>query len=210
VLQKSVRDFDVRTALRRKVFARYAGDPGTRIIHELGLACGAARADIAVVNGRLHGYEIKSDSDTLERLPSQITVYGAVFDRVTLVVGERHLAKSLATIPDWWGVKVAVAGPRCAVHFREERLPLNNDGVVAIAVAQLLWRGEVLSLLEASGSAAGVRGKSRMVVWQRLVESMSLDNLRREVRAQLKAREGWRSDEPQTPCGDSSPRVATS
>src|SRR5439155_10222560 len=89
-----LRDRDVRQALHRKVLRDHHGDANTLVLDELGLRHGACRVDIAVVNGYLHGYEIKSDSDTLDRLPAQVAVYNLVLDRATLVVGERHLQKA--------------------------------------------------------------------------------------------------------------------
>lgn len=94
-----MRDRDVRQALHRKVLKEHHGDADTLVLDELGLRHGTCRVDIAVVNGYLHGYEIKSDSDTLERLPAQIATYGLVLDRATLVVGERHLEKAKPLIP---------------------------------------------------------------------------------------------------------------
>jgi hypothetical protein len=64
-----VRDRDVRQALHRKVLKEHHGDANTLVVDELGLRHGTCRVDIAVVNGFIHGYEIKSDADTLERLP---------------------------------------------------------------------------------------------------------------------------------------------
>jgi hypothetical protein len=54
------------------------------------------------------GYEIKSDRDTLARLPNQIAAYELCFDTMTMVVGKRHLAKCRATLPEWWGIWEAV------------------------------------------------------------------------------------------------------
>jgi len=69
-----------------------------------------------VVNGKLHGYEIKSDADTLKRLPAQAEVYSAVFDLVTIVVGEHHLDTVRAIVPEWWGIVKAASGN--PVRFR--------------------------------------------------------------------------------------------
>lgn len=56
-----MRDIDVRNALRRKVLKKHEGEADTRVLDELGLRHGVARIDIAVVNGWLHGFEIKSE-----------------------------------------------------------------------------------------------------------------------------------------------------
>lgn len=45
------------------------------VVEELGLFHGASRVDLAVVGRSLHGYEIKSDRDSLDRLEQQAADY---------------------------------------------------------------------------------------------------------------------------------------
>src|SRR5437870_5424523 len=97
-----MRDADVRRALLDDLRAKYDGDPDTRIIPELGLCQGDVRIDVAVVNGSLNGYEIKSDADTLDRLPAQQEAYSKILDTVMAVAGGRHLEAVAAMVPDWW------------------------------------------------------------------------------------------------------------
>jgi hypothetical protein len=68
----------------------------------MGIWSGSVRIDVAVINGELTGYELKSDRDTLERLPLQAELYSRVFDRLILVVGKRHAKKAIEHIPEWW------------------------------------------------------------------------------------------------------------
>ena len=105
-------DRELREALHHKLLKEHHGDTNTLVLDELGLRHGTCRVDIAVVNGYLHGYEIKSDADTLQRLPGQVSLYCAVLDRATLVVGEKHAEKAKAHLPDWWGVEVASTPPK--------------------------------------------------------------------------------------------------
>lgn len=198
-----MRDRDVRQALHRKVLSEHHGDPDTLVLDELGLRHGVCRVDIAVVNGEMHGFEIKSDSDTLERLPTQVELYGAVLDKATLVVGEKHLAGALAQLPEWWGVRAAVAGPRGAVHFRTERHPKRNQHIDPIAVAELLWRPEVAELLRGLGASEAQLRKPRAVLYRCLADAVCLEELRRLTRLQLKAREKWRGQRPPVSGGDS-------
>jgi hypothetical protein len=58
------RDIDIRAALRAGELARHRDDDDTIIVEEMGIYQGDFRIDIAVVNGRMTGYEIKSDKDT--------------------------------------------------------------------------------------------------------------------------------------------------
>jgi hypothetical protein len=75
-----IRDQDVRVGLRARLSALFSHDPGTLIIEELGVMNGESRIDFAVVNGEFHGYEIKSEMDTLDRLPTQSRLYSMVFE----------------------------------------------------------------------------------------------------------------------------------
>src|SRR4029077_13805561 len=82
--------------------------------------------DVAVVNGALDGFELKSDRDRLDRLARQSEIYGAVFDRMTLVVGPRHERQAARMIPDWWGLERTepltgggvLSKPRSHIHRR--------------------------------------------------------------------------------------------
>ena len=64
-----MRDRDVRGAMLQLLGAEHAGEKDTFILQELDVWSGAVRIDIAVINGELTGFELKSDRDTLERLP---------------------------------------------------------------------------------------------------------------------------------------------
>ncbi|MDP2316301.1 MAG: sce7726 family protein [Pseudomonadota bacterium] len=190
-------DADIRPALRARLAREHArrSDTDTVVVDELGLCMGTVRADLAVVNGVLHGYEIKSDRDSLVRLPRQIEVYGRVFDRVTLVVGERHLASAQALIPDWWAV-LRIDGPASRPRLREARRGRRNPARDARALVELLWSDEAMALLEARGLARGVRGKPRAVVWDRVCAHLTLDEIAGAVRERLKATAGQRGSPP--------------
>lgn len=172
------------------------GEP-TRLIDELGL-CGAVRVDVAVVNGSLSGFELKSDRDTLRRLPTQVEYYSRVLDHASLVIGEglrsRHADGEL--VPEWWGVVVATQSEAGDVLLEEVRPPELNQAVDPEGLVQLLWRDEALDELSVRGLDPGVRNKPRAAVWARLASSVSIDELRALVRARLKAREGWRQPAP--------------
>jgi hypothetical protein len=204
-----MRDSDVRRALCRKVLAEHIRDPGTLVVQELGLWHGGARVDIAVVNGRFHGFEIKSDADSLGRLEAQRVAYSAVFDRVTLVCGSRHAAAIQEKIPDWWGLKIATSGKRGAVHLEEIRQSQQNANIDPTSLAGMLWRDEALALLLERG-IAGVRSKSRGVLCRLIASHVPLDVVRAYVRKTLKVRAGWRSDAQRVTHDDSLPLFATS
>lgn len=187
-----MRDMDVRRALHARLRADHSGDQGTLILDEVGLCQGHSRVDVAVVNGAITGYEIKSDRDTLDRLPGQVEVYSKVLDHAILVTGEIHADHVRSLLPEWWGVVVASQriGP---VALEEVTKPCVNPSPDPYAIAQLLWRPEALAALEARGLDAGVRSKPRRYLWERLAEELPLPELKSVVRRCLKAREGWLS-----------------
>ncbi len=187
-------DGSVRAALKQELYHRYAGDSGTLIVEELGLKHGAARVDLAVINGRLLGIEIKSNSDSLQRLPGQVRIYNCVLDRASLVCGDRHLARALRLIPEWWGVTRAEIRTDGTVRLTPVREPSDNPAPDPVAIAKLLWRDEVLEILEGENKCDGLRSKRRSVLYAKLAEVLGLDSLRARVRQQLRARLGWRSD----------------
>lgn len=190
-------EFELRSAVKRKVLSRYENDPNTRILDELGLRHGAARIDIAVVNGIVHGYELKSDKDTLKRLPNQIQVFSSVLDKVTLVVGCRLLDESSKLVPDWWGIKLAKIGCRGGFEFSDIRRARGNPSLDSLAVSKLLWRQEALTLLDELGEARGVRYQPRALVYAHLAEVADPLMIRERVRRQLKSRPSWRFVSPQ-------------
>src|SRR5262245_47138736 len=95
---------DIRKALRNRLEALHPPTRGTKIFDELGICEGRVRVDMAVVNSTLHGFEIKSDQDTLSRLAEQQRLFSKVFERMTIVVHGAHLSRALQHVPSWWGV----------------------------------------------------------------------------------------------------------
>jgi hypothetical protein len=185
-----MRDQEVRWSLSQAL-RRWHSPRSSLFVDELGLG-GVVRVDIAVVNGALWGYEIKSARDTLRRLPKQVEVYSQVMDYASLVVAEQHHKHALELLPPWWGVIVAT-GPSAKLKLNKTRKAARNEHVDPWVLVQLLWREEALNELARRGLDHGVRTKPRRAIWERLAEELELAELRGAVRATLKSRNGWRS-----------------
>ncbi len=156
----------------------------TAFIEELGICQGRARIDIAVVNGVFHGYEIKSDRDSLRRFPRQVEMYSKVVDEATLVVGCRHLDESLGLVPNWWGVIQAESGV-VGVRLKTIRQGCANPNIEARSLVELLWRDDAIGLLDQRGAAYGIRSKPRRMVWDRICERFEVEEIASAVRAKL-------------------------
>lgn len=141
--------------------------------------------DIALVNGELSGFEIKSDVDGLGRLASQTAQYARVFNQLTLVCAPRHARTALARLPKWWGLWVAE--PQGARPLDELRTGAPNPGVCMRATAGLLWRDEMLELL-VDGGASGMGGRPRRDLVAAIVDVFDEVTLCAEVRQRLRER----------------------
>lgn len=200
----ALRDIDIRKAYRHELSQLFADSPSV-IVDELSICLGDARIDIAVVNGKMHGFEIKSDLDTLERLPRQAELYNKVFDQVTLVCSEKWIDKAVPLLPDWWGIVVPIEDKSTPnkIIFQEARSANDNKQVDARSLVELLWKEEALDILSQRGLDRGVRSKPRWDIWDRMVERMDYNEIKLCVREYLKKRQGWREvDSLQKICVD--------
>lgn len=184
---RGVTDAEIRPALRERLRRRHADEADTVLIEELGLRRGKVRVDLAVVNGSLHGFEIKSDRDSLKRLAGQVELYSQVLDRATLVVGERFAPLAASLVPAWWGL-VCVSSKKRGLRFTTLRRSRLNPQRNARVLAELLWAEHALSLLDEHGIARGIRGKPRHVLWDRISELVPVEEIAAAVRDRLKAR----------------------
>ena len=89
--------------------------------------------DLVVANGHIHAFEIKSASDSLKRLSGQVETYLRFFDKVTLVVAERHEKNTLISTPNsvavWrineaGNISVVRRGRRSEIRDRESLIRL--------------------------------------------------------------------------------------
>ena len=190
-LSRSTSDRVIREKLRTEL-------AGCTIIEELGLRHGTVRVDMVVVDEQarsMHGYELKSDLDTLKRLPEQMKVYNATLNRVTIVVGKTHLHEAVKQVPNWWGVMVAKIpnGTDEVSLFTLRYASENPNDKSSFYIAQLLWRNEALDILEELETAKGFRSKTREVIYRKLAEELTQQDLYERVCARLTSRDGWRS-----------------
>ena len=188
-----MRDIDIRRALLAEMDRLHPDKQNTLVVEELGVCQGLARIDVAVVNGTVHGFEIKSERDTLNRLKSQSDIYSRALEYVTIVASLSHIEGIEAIVPDWWGIWVA-AEEGHEVGLVELRQPQPNPSLSAAALVQFLWRDEAFDILFEHELAKGMASKSRQHLWDRLSSSFEVGELGSLVRSRLKQRpSSWRS-----------------
>ena len=185
-----LKDRDIRTSLIKHLSNLYFNDPDTRMLGEFSICEGNARIDIAVVNGLLIGYEIKSDSDTLERLPLQQEIYSQIFNRIIIVVGKHHISRVTDLIPSWWGIwqSTKLDGKVLFGIFRE---PEDNPIINPLSLAKCLWRDEALAVLKDKGLVSGLEKAKRAILREKLANTLSCAELNAIVCNYLKSRVDW-------------------
>lgn len=182
-------DYKMRQLLLEELNAKYADCENTRIINELGLDFGASRVDVAVVNGIMHGFEIKSDLDTLVRLPRQIQYYNKAFERMTIVVSRKYLEAVKQMVPEWWGIKVLSADQTRLIEIRKGRKVAYQDPVIII---KLLWKKELEGLIDYLNLPKSLKKVRKKQLLKLLVERAEFKDIRFYVYEVLKTRKNWR------------------
>lgn len=188
----AMREIDVRRALHGAQIRKLMyDDPLGLIVDELGIEEGKFRIDVAVINSRFHGFEIKSASDNLDRLPAQQNSYNKIFDHMTLVADEKHVVQAMKIVPPWWGLVVATKVDD-KVRLEEIWRSQLNPKVDSYALCQLLWRDEALEVLKDLGLHRELRNRSRTLMWKLLATTLSASDLRGTVSAKIRLRKDWR------------------
>lgn len=184
-----VTEADVRHSLRAEMLA--SGPPSAEAIYEFWVPRSNERADVAVIGSTLDGFEIKTDQDSLKRLPRQADAYSRVFDRCHAVLAPRHVDRATEILPPWWGVLVI----EDSMRFRVLRDAEANDEVDPETLVRLLWRDEACAALCDLGFPPD-RGVGRFRMWELLLTLLDLDGLKRVVRDLLLLRDPARARMP--------------
>ncbi|MFP7478494.1 sce7726 family protein [Terribacillus saccharophilus] len=182
-------DLQVRKLLTNELFKVYGDCKETRIINELGLDFGAARVDVAVVNGIMHGYEIKSDVDTLKRLPRQIEYYNRAFERMTIVSSRKYLSQVKTLVPEWWGIKIISADQSRLINVRKGRRVSYQDPEIII---KLLWKKELEGLIDYLGLPKSLKKMRKKQLLSFLQAEADFGVIKTYVYSTLKGRKDWR------------------
>lgn len=192
-MKQYTNDLMIRKAMYNRLSNIQKYDPSTIIIPEVEICMGYSRADIMMVNGILHGFEIKSDRDTLERLKYQIGYYEQVFEKITIVTGEKFCSEIDKIVPGYWGIMEASFYKNGNIKLSNLRAAKKNPYIDEYSLIQLLWKDELLLELQLKGLDKGIKSKPRNFLAQFLVENTNKKELLDIVKNRLKLRENWRS-----------------
>lgn len=186
-------DYKIRTAIKDIEFISHFSEPDTKVIDEMGLNLGSSIIDIAVINGTMVGYEIKSDHDTLNRLAGQILEYNKVFDFLNIVTSKKYAPIIKQHVPKWWGI-IEVEEIENVVKIHQRRKPKLNKEISGYSLLQLLWKEELSEIIDKYGLDRKLKNKPKKIVWAYVSEILDLEIIKENVRSYLKSRSKWKVD----------------
>lgn len=198
-------DHQLRALLKAHLSARVTDED--LVLDEFPLAYGAVRADLALINGHLEGFEIKAGKDKLDRLAHQVEAYAKIFEFSWVVTTPAHLNNVRALVTRRWGLLVATVDEDGA-SLRQVRKAQRNAMLDGAHLVRLLWRDEVLAKLDELGLSTGLKSKPKLALYAALAEAMPVRALADYVRESLKQRSAWRVDAEPRGYGGSSHRGA--
>jgi len=184
-------DRTVREAFHYRVLKKAHKCADTFVVDELCIKNGVVRADIAVLNGKLIGYEIKTEKDTLERLSNQVLAYNEVFDKAFIVLSEKHLNKALQIVPSWWGVYL-IEGNSDRLRFKCFRKAQINKFKSALSIAQFLWKSEATEVFQNTFNKTISASKTKQYLHKEIALAHNPTDLGRIALNYLKNRKDWR------------------
>lgn len=181
--------------IREALMAQLAGKG--LLVPEVCIDQWSCRVDLAILNTDFHGYEIKSESDSLRRLPRQMQSYLKVCNTVTLVCTRKHVEPALLLLPASVAIKVARLKSDGSIDFDTIHTGRQNVERKIEALAALLWRVEAQALLR----EAGFRGYSRLrrhELAAAIADYLDHDVALQKVMAILRRRDwrGWNGEPP--------------
>ncbi|MDR3026603.1 MULTISPECIES: sce7726 family protein [Chryseobacterium] len=197
-----MKDIDIRNSLKSSILSQYTNDSGSLVIDEFNVSLGIVRADIAVINGVMHAYEIKSEKDNLKRLENQLQEYYKFFEYVTVVTCEKYLNKVLEQFSDKCGVIVALKKNNL-ITFKKIRRAKKNKCFDKISLVKALWKEEIIDILESiKYNKKGFKSKSKPLLYQIMMDEFNESELLHLVKNKLKERTTWKAGSQQTQSDD--------
>ena len=182
---------EIRNVLHSYLYKINKKIKDTIIIDEMDLCSGLTRIDVATINGTIHGYEIKSDEDTLHRLPNQIKFYNKSLEKITIATNLSHLEIVENIIPEWWGI-LLIEKKGKIVKVRDIKEAMINPCIEDCSILELLWKDELLSIAEKFQIKIN-KSLTKRIMRKIIAQHLTVKQIILEVRQALKSRKNWRS-----------------
>lgn len=136
-------DKEIRQALIVHLGRR--AKPPHATLEEVHVCNGNAIADVVAVYKTMHCYEIKGETDSINRIVRQSQFYDQAFPLITLVTTTNHLKRAEVIVPKHWGIVVANSTQNDSVTFKYIRGATRNPLYLPEIALLSLWRSELVN-----------------------------------------------------------------
>lgn len=136
----------LKAAIIDRLFDRAHIDDDAVLISEMTVANWSRRADVVLANGALWAFEVKSELDSLTRLPGQLDAFTTHFEKVCVVCAPRFETGARALLPEGVGLWVAQDDGRLRERVRPRYARLTKTAAVGLMKAN-----ELRALLSCNG-----------------------------------------------------------
>jgi hypothetical protein len=130
----------MKAAVIDRLFSGSLVNADSVLVSEMAIANWTRRADIVLANGKLWAFELKSESDSLARLPGQLEAFSYYFERLVVVVAARFERSARAMLTDGVGLWVEEQDGILKERVRSKILPLAKDAAISLMTATELRR----------------------------------------------------------------------
>ena len=140
----------LKAAVIDKLYNGAHVDRDSVVVSEMVVDNWARRADVVLANGKLWCFEIKSELDSLSRLPGQISTFAKSFEKLIIVVAGKFEEPARAMLPDGVGLWVEDVDGVLKERIRPRISPLSKSAAINAMTAAELRR-----LLACNGLSPG-------------------------------------------------------
>jgi hypothetical protein len=144
-------DREIRQALLSSLERRANAPRAT--LEEVHVCNSNAIADVVAVYKAMHCYEIKGETDSINRVVRQAKYYDQAFPLISLVTTANHLRRAEEIVPQHWGIITANAGRKGSVIFSHMRGAGRNKTYSPEIALLSLWRSELLEFVGPSNGS---------------------------------------------------------
>lgn len=142
-------DKEIRAALISSLERRANAPKAT--LEEVQVSDGNAIADVVAVYKELHCYEIKGETDSINRIVRQAVFYDQAFPLISLVTTSNHLDRAMQIAPSHWGMIVVFQRSEGDVKMRFVRGARRNPKYRPEIALLSLWRSELVEFASIKG-----------------------------------------------------------
>jgi hypothetical protein len=128
----------LKAAVIDKLYLSSHVDRDAVLVSEMVVDNWSRRADVVLANGKLWCFEIKSEMDSLSRLPGQIDTFARSFEKLIVVVARKFEAAARELLPDGVGLWVEDGDGILKERVRPKVMALSKEAaIIAMTAAEL-------------------------------------------------------------------------